>query len=478
MSEPGEIAPSPAAASSPLDPGQKGTLALRPTPTKVDNAKAPSGIRNPLSTLLHARIPTGPNPAPGTPQDRFKNSVLANPLVGTKTQLAPGGWAGGWAGNSAGSQPLFRSHAGNTFFSQSQKPVTAINMRGGSQAPGMTKTKVATAATAAVAKPSVKSSGRANDQTFQIRSLTTSRPSTNNPVGNIPKGPKRDQPQVPSVPRASTSYDPDAKKKLSSRCQALGFNPEWVLAGSRRAKCTYDLKLRDIIVKNDGMYDEANSAKAAVALKALNDPEIWTRLRHSSGTSANRTDLSSAQSTSNSRPSSTRQNSSHQPTQSSSRRSSALVKREPQPGTEPRSLGVAANRTTEESERLKLLIMLQKYIGPSVPNYADRPDVCKAFFEGLAMGARLTRPSQSPSKQAQNDRERSRSPSARHSRNSASYRTRSPLGARTRLTPPPVYDHYPGRPHSSHYRPHNTPRRELSRGPSGMSGGKTVVKKE
>ncbi|KAK1777994.1 hypothetical protein QBC45DRAFT_468611 [Copromyces sp. CBS 386.78] len=462
----GEIASTPAADSSPLNGSHKGSLVIRPAPKKVDIVKEPSGIRNPLSSLLHSRIPTGPKPAPGTPQDRFKNSVLTNPLVGTKTSPAPGSWAGSWAG----CQPVFRSHAGNTFFSQSHERVKD-DMHGGfggSQAPGMTKTKVATAA---VAEPSVGSSGRANDQTFQIRSFTTSRPSTNDPVGNIPKGPKKDQPQLSLAPRAPASHDPDAKKKLSLRCQSLGFNPEWLLSGNGRGKCSYDVKLQDIIVKNDGLHDGEQQAKAAVAVKALNDSELWRKLRRqsrpSAASKASATNLasgSSATSTNNSRQNNPRQN--------SSRQNLPLVKRE------PGSSGVAVSRTADESERLKLLIMLQKYIGPSVPNYADRPDVCKAFFEGLAMGARLTRPSQSPSKQTQSDRGRSRSPPTRHSSESASYRARSPLGARTRLTPPPAYNHYPGRPSSSHYSPRNTALREPPRGPSGMSRENTVVKKE
>ncbi|KAA8635322.1 hypothetical protein SMACR_01571 [Sordaria macrospora] len=469
----GEIASTPAASSSPLNPGRKGGLAIRSASPNVEIVKEPSGIRKPMSSLLHSQIPTGPKPAPGTPQDRFKNAVLANPLVGTKTPLVPGSWAGSWAGP----QPVFRSHAGNTFFSQSQERVKD-DMHGGfgrSQAPGMTKTKVATAA---VVKPPVGPPGYASDQTFQIRSFTASRLSTNPPVGNIPKGPKKDQPQVSLPPRVSTSHDPDAKKKLSLRCQSLGFNPEWVLSGSLRGKCSYDVKLKDIIVKNDGLHDGEQPAKAAVAAKALNDSELWRKLElcsrpsgSSKASTANHTNGSSATSTSNSH-----QNTSRQTRQSNTRRSSAAVKRDPV--GEPGSLDMVVRRTTDESDRLKLLIMLQKYVGSSIPNYADRPDVCKAFFEGLAMGARLTRPSQSPSKQTQNDRGRSHSPSARHSSNSASYRTRSPLGARTRLTPPPVYHHYPGRPSSSHYSPRNTPLRELPRGPSNMLGGNMIVKKE
>ncbi|KAJ4415527.1 hypothetical protein N0V85_002690 [Neurospora sp. IMI 360204] len=419
--------------------------------------KESSGIRNPLSSLLHSQVPAGPKPEPGTPQDRFKNSVLANPLVGTKTPLAPGSWGG--------SQPVFRSHAGNTFFSQSHERVKddVHGGFGGSQAPGKAKAKVATVA---VAKPPVGSSGRANDQTLQTRITTWSRPSTNNPVGNIPKGPKKDQPQVSLAPKTPISYDVSANQTLSLRCQSLGFNPEWVLGGIVGGKCSFNLKLQDVMVESDGLYIGEHMAKAAVAAKALKDSELWRKLERwsrppasSKASATNHANGSSARSTNNSRQNNPRQN-------------LVLVKRE------PGSLDVAVGRTPDESERLKLLIMLQKYIGPSVPNYADRPDVCKAFFEGLAMGARLTRSSQSPSKHPQNERTRSRSPPTRHPSNSASYRARSPLGARTRLTPPPVYDHYPGRPDSSHYRPRNTPLREPPRGPSGILRGNTVVKKE
>ncbi|KAK3355611.1 hypothetical protein B0H65DRAFT_53237 [Neurospora tetraspora] len=466
-SELGEIASTPTAGSSPLNGGNKGPLAIRHAPRKVDIVKESSGIRNHLSSLLHSQVPAGPKPVPGTPQDRFKNSVLANPLVGIKTPLAPGSWGG--------SQPVFRSHAGNTFFSQSHERVKddVHGGFGGSQAPGKAKANIATVA---VAKPPVGSSGRANDQTLQTRITTASRPSTNNPVGNIPKGPKKDQPQVSLAPKAPISYDVSANQTLSLRCQSLGFNPEWVLGRIVGGKCSFNVKLQDVIVESDGLYIGEHMAKAAVAAKALKDSELWRKLKRwsrptasSKASATNHANGSSATSTNNSRQNNSRQNNSRQ---NNSRQNWALVKRE------PNSSDVAVSRTTDESERLKLLIMLQKYIGPSVPNYADRPDVCKAFFEGLAMGARLTRPSQSPSKDTQNDRARSRSPPTRHSSNSASYRARSPLGARTRLTPPPVYHHYPGRPDSSHYSPRNTPLREPPRGPSGISRGNTVVKKE
>ncbi|EGZ76924.1 hypothetical protein NEUTE2DRAFT_52107 [Neurospora tetrasperma FGSC 2509] len=463
----GEIASTPTAGSSPLDGGQKGPMVIRPAPGKVDVVKELPGIKNPLSSLLHSQVPAGPRPVPGTPQDRFKNSVLANPLMGTKSPRAPGSWGG--------PQPVFRSHAGHTFFSQSQERVKGDvhGGFGGLQAPGTAKAKVATAT---VAKPSVGSSEHANDQTLQTRSTSASRPSTNIPFGNVPRGPKKDQPQALLAPEASVSYDLNAKKKLSLRCQSLGFNPEWVLGANVGGKCSFNVKLRDVMVESDGLYVGEQMAKAVVAVKALRDSELWRKLERwsrppaSSKTAAiSHANDSSATSTNNSRQNKSRQ---HKSRQHNSRQNLPLVKRE------PGILDGAASHTTEGSERLKLLIMLQNYIGPSVPDYADRPDVCKAFFEGLAMGARLTRPSQSPSEHIQKDRARSRSPPTRHSNIPASYRTRSPLGVRGRLTPPPVYFQYPGRPDSSYYRPCNTPRREPPRGPSGDLRGNTGVKKE
>ncbi|KAK3497316.1 uncharacterized protein B0T23DRAFT_80835 [Neurospora hispaniola] len=460
--EPGEIASTHTAGSSPLDGVQKGPMVIRPAPGKVDVVKELPGIKNPLSSLLHSQVPAGPKPVPGTPQDRFKNSVLANPLMGTKSPRAPGSWGG--------PQPVFRSHAGHTFFSQSQERVKGDvpGGFGGLQAPGKAKAKVATAT---VAKPSVGSSEHANDQTLQTRSTSASRPSTNIPFGNVPRGPKKDQPQALLAPEASVSYDVNAKKKLSLRCQSLGFNPEWVLGANVGGKCSFNVKLRDVMVESDGLYIGEQMAKAVVAVKALRDSELWRKLERwsrppasSKASATSHANGFSATSTSNSRQNKSRQH--------NSRQNLPLVKRE------PGILNGAASRTTEESERLQLLIMLQNYIGPSVPNYADRPDVCKAFFEGLAMGARLTRPSQSPSEHIQKDRAGSRSPPTRHSNISASYRARSPLGVRGRLTPPPVYFQYPGRPDSSYYRPCNTPRREPPRGPSGDSRGNTVVKKE
>lgn len=442
-------------------------MIIRPAPGKIDVVKELPGIKNPLSSLLHSQVPAGPKPVPGTPQDRFKNSVLANPLMGTKSPRAPGSWGG--------PQPVFRSHAGHTFFSQSQERVKGDvhGGFGGLQAPGKAKAKVAPAT---VAKPSVGSSEHANDQTLQTRSTSASRPSTNIPFGNVPRGPKQDQPQALLAPEASVSFDVNAKKKLSLRCQSLGFNPEWVLGANVGGKCSFNVKLRDVMVESDGLYVGEQMAKAVVAVKALRDSELWRKLERwsrppaSSKTAAiSHANDSSATPTNNSRQNKSRQ---HKSRQHNSRQNSALVKQEP--GT----LNVAVSRTTEESERLKLLIMLQNYIGPSVPNYADRPDVCKAFFEGLAMGARLTRPSQSPSTHIQEDRARSRSPPTRHYNIFAGYRARSPLGVRGRLTPPPVYFQYPGRPDSSYYRPCNTPRREPPRGPSGDLRGNTGVKKE
>lgn len=375
--------------------------------------------------------------------------------MGTKSPRAPGSWGG--------SQPVFRSHAGHTFFSQSQERAKGDvhGGFGGLQAPDKAKVKIATAA---VAKPSAGYSEHANDQTLQTRSTSASRPSTNVPFGNVPRGPKKDQPQA-------ISYDVNAKKKLSLRCQSLGFNPEWVLGANVGGKCSFNVKLRDVMVESDGLYVGEQMAKAVVADKALRDSELWRKLERwsrppasSKASATSHANGFSATSTGHSRQNKSRQH--------NSRQKVSLVKRE------PGILDVAVSRTTEESERLKLLIMLQNYIGPSVPNYTDRPDVCKAFFEGLAMGARLTRPSQSPSQHIQKDRARSRSPPTRHSNTSASYRARSPLGVRGRLTPPPVNFQYPGRPESSYYRPCNTPRREPPRGPSGDSRGNTVVKKE
>lgn len=360
---------------------------------------------------------------------------------------------------------MFRSHAGNTFFSQSRERVRddVHGGFGGLQAPGKTNAKVATIA---VANPSAGSSGRADARTLQTRNTTASRPSTNKPVGNVPKGPKKDQHQAPSAPVASVqvSYDVNAKQELSLKCQSRGFNPEWVSNGTSGSKHSYNVKLRDVIIKSDGWYADAQVAKAVVATKALNDAELWSKwkVKRLIGFKTSTTDHangSSATSTSTSR-----QNTSYQ--------NPSPVRRE------SGSSDAGVNRTTDETERLKLLVMLQKYIGPSVPNYTGRPDVCNAFFEGLAMGARLTRPSQSPAKQTLTDRARSRSPPTRPSRSSANYRARSPLGARLRLTPPPVYQHYPGRPNSSHYSPRATPLREPPRGPTSMLRDNTVVKKE
>ncbi|KAK3388111.1 hypothetical protein B0T20DRAFT_365575 [Sordaria brevicollis] len=457
--EPGEIAPSPTAHSPPLNAGQEGLLPARPAPRQVDIVREPSGIRNPLSPIVHSRVPAGPQPAPGTPQDRFKNAVLANPLVRSTASVAPGSWGG--------SQQVF----GNTFFSRHQEHERDVAHEGfgGLQALGKANTKVAPVA---VAKPSTGSSVRADAPAPQTRNTTANRPSTNNPVGNVPKGPKKNQPQVSSapVPSGRGSIDGSARQKLSFKCQSRGFNLEWVSNGTSGKKCSYNVKIQDVIIKSDGWYADAQTAKAAVATKALKDARLWSkwevkRVIPSNPSTTNHGNGSSATSTNTSRQKSSRQNTTSGQNTTSARRESG-------------SSGSGVNRTVDETERLKLLVMLQRYIGPAVPNYTGRPDVCNAFFEGLAMGAGLTRPSQSSPRQTLTDRARSRSPPTRPSRSSAHYRTRSPLGARLRLTPPPMYEHYSGRPNSSHYRPGDTPRREPPRGPASMLRGNTVVKKE
>ncbi|KAK0660115.1 hypothetical protein QBC41DRAFT_307745 [Cercophora samala] len=104
--------------------------------------------------------------------------------------------------------------------------------------------------------------------------------------------------------------------------------------------------------------------------------------------------------------------------------------------------GLSAISSAQQAE---LLDQIQRLTGMDVMNPSrESAEVTRAYLEGLAVGSRLAtvarRRSRSPTRSPQTSRGR------RH-------RERSPADARVRLTPPPLYQRWNGRPVTDRYRP-------------------------
>ncbi|KAK0630208.1 hypothetical protein B0T17DRAFT_598455 [Bombardia bombarda] len=233
---------------------------------------------------------------------------------------------------------------------------------------------------------------------------------------------------------------PTPTQLLSHACQKRRFNPEWV-ERFKNGKYTCDVVLRGQVVRHTKGYDNMQAAKMAVAKKALPLVEASPiPPKGSANTTAQNVDIKLEESDSSGQ-------AIHRLGQLTGMSGQSF--RESGQGVRVSGSRDLVNSGPRRSDltpaEYNLLEQVRKVMGTAMPDHLpDNPILSRAFLQGMALGSHVERSRQRTS--------RSRSPSA-HPRVSGGYRMRSPLRGRIRTTPPPHYEHYPGRPHSDHYRP-------------------------
>ncbi|KAK0732554.1 hypothetical protein B0T21DRAFT_412728 [Apiosordaria backusii] len=270
--------------------------------------------------------------------------------------------------------------------------------------------------------------------------------------------PQPDNPDLPSDP--GPSANPTAPQQLSYACQARGFNPVWNEFTTPDGKFGCHVNLGGDTLKNANRFNTAKEAKSHTAklglafLGSANAPPPApsqgpvTRSRaYIAHLEASVARLKATVARLQAPATSSRGVPAH-PRVSGGRAGQVVVKREQDvemtdvpasSGGRVSSIGVA--------QQAELLEQIQRITGMDVINPSrESAEVTRAYLEGLAVGSRLTaaarRRSRSPTRSPQTSRV------DRH-------RERSPLTARVRLTPPPVYERWSGRPATDRYRPDN-----------------------
>lgn len=268
---------------------------------------------------------------------------------------------------------------------------------------------------------------------------------------------------------ASSAAGPDSTyfttpmQLVSQICQRRHFNPDWHETMTREGQYTCTVILGKNVVTTGKTYSTAPAAKMATAYTALRVIQSWKDL---SKAEAEACESFRTKGRARLIPGTNNKRRSLGPSQiaAAGRRQDTPIKQEGvNNGTvaiRPSGGGGSSSRALiRPKEQAKLLELVNKTmdLGETVPDRSqDSPEVARAFLEGMAVGARLAQSARASAESSFSrshgsvPRDRSRSPSRSAPDN---YRSRSPVQSRIRLTPPPSYDHYPGRPHSDRYRP-------------------------
>lgn len=209
-------------------------------------------------------------------------------------------------------------------------------------------------------------------------------------------------------PQPHGAFRPSPMQVLSEECQRRGFNPVWDEMITPDGSYICHVTLRDRKIKTRRLYDDALSAKMAVAQKAL--VELWTWGVHA----ADARRVKQEYEVSNGQGPASRGN--HSAPFVVNREGKDIVMNDDAAINSDRRGRGRDGRATEPAS---LSEQMRSAVGISLPEHlGDNPDVARAFLEGLAAGARLVGP------KSRGKRSRSRSPSPR-SRTSDRYRERS-----------------------------------------------------
>lgn len=237
---------------------------------------------------------------------------------------------------------------------------------------------------------------------------------------------------VPSWPAAANTgvYTPNGNgqpgqysnvvERLSRECQMRHFNLEWQFQTLPSGKLTCHVKLRDEVVRGDGEYECQQTAKVAVASKALAIVQGWPLGGYWSTPGAVPT-----------RPQPYRGALRSGRTVPAVKREGPFVMEAPGHG----ALTVMAPRGPRRpGDQAALLGHMSRAMGISVPESSRaNPEATRAFLEGVAIGTRLARAGIS----GYSMRDRSRSPVTSRAPSGPSYRARSPTQEIARLKSSP-----------------------------------------
>ncbi|KAK4231690.1 hypothetical protein QBC38DRAFT_201672 [Podospora fimiseda] len=288
------------------------------------------------------------------------------------------------------------------------------------------------------------SAARGSIQSFQVP-VTTQPAMPSNPMSQSRSAPVSSTAGLHTQPSSRVIYPKAAPTQLlSQECQRRRFNPEWQERVTQDGMYTCKVLLPNNIVVGDGkVYSDPLIAKQRAATKALPIVRSWPTgyvggIRVPEGP---RLAFNIGRRPRAPEPPRPRPNSHVQQPKIEGARDAIMT------GTESSHEQQTNNFLTKEQTELfeKMCQTLEiKLPDPT----KDSEEVQRAFLEGLALGSRIRR--------NRSSRSRSRSPRACRTSTGRGYdRDRSP--ARGRLTPPPKYDRWTGRPHTDRWRPDEDP---------------------
>ncbi|KAM7198251.1 hypothetical protein V8F20_006278 [Naviculisporaceae sp. PSN 640] len=330
----------------------------------------------------------------------------------------------------------------------------------------------------------------------------SSRPSS--AAANLPALPDRSGgltggPSISSQPPLTVSPAPPATQLLSYECQRRGFNPEWSFRQTNVGRFVCNVKLGNTLVQGNTSHSTEYLAKMSTAKEALkvarqlprrvyfftgdnspcneNRPVVKQEYGFGMTTLPPRPGIGAAPAAVNNEEDVIMRDS---VTEESRRSANTTVARAQTQAINQalnwiRGPQTASRRSgTQDSQRMVVNagndrpstatqaviltddisnddVLLAAQIRRSMAENSN-PEVSKAFLDGLALGSRLGALGATLDR-VPRDRRSSRSRSPTAGRRDDRHRVRSPPAPRIRLTPPPQYYSYPGRPSSDRYRP-------------------------
>ncbi|KAK3329105.1 hypothetical protein B0H66DRAFT_526498 [Apodospora peruviana] len=466
--EPGEIASSPSN--------------MTPFPRYLDASNAPGGVKAVLTATAgrepkppsikpsqQHRLPPGPSPEQGTPQDRLKTLVLktAQPTPPTGTQTAATGPDTRYPIPVMAGE--YRGQGGS-------------NQGSGNQAPAIHASRVALISRdrsnmAATKPPRVAQAGNVPTTSAVLQQRRAQKPEM---AGMGSSSSPARAPHMSSPARASY-MSPTAL--VSLWCQENHFNPEWRVVQTDTGRYCCDVILKDRLVKGKASFESQGDAKYSTARRALRLMEGW--LRPPSFGKVNLTGPPPSSPTVRENPPATKQENNGVEMVHRSRRKTPMACHAERATIIANANADAGRDNIVAHNDSSLIDMVAKNLGVSLPGRArSNPETARAFLEGVAIGSGLLgasiagHMSQAARSGTRGRLERSRSPVQKQRSDNERYRTRSPTGARARVTSPPQYINFLGRPSSDRYRPvettvdqrgRTTIEQVLSRGPSGQT---------
>ncbi|KAL2155243.1 hypothetical protein VTH82DRAFT_3919 [Thermothelomyces myriococcoides] len=253
-----------------------------------------------------------------------------------------------------------------------------------------------------------------------------------NPASTLPSTAQTQQGRAGS-PGPGGRTHPTVLQQLSTECQIRRFNPVWLIRKLENGRVACDVRLHNHVIEANSDFDCTQSAKTAIAKKALDVVRSWPvgclpplPVKQSSEPPepVNAPQLRSM----NTLPPRTVGTGGSQRRRVPWLGRSAAMTSEQNRGRRGNSRTAA--RPDKGGKEIELLEHVRRVMGISVPNTTgDNPEATRAFLEGLAVGARLAGAHVSGFSM----RSRSRSP-LRSS--PEAYRARSPLVRSGRLSPP------------------------------------------